>query len=100
MIEEIILNQREYFKSGNALDVNKRLSYLKKLKFAVKGYENEMNNALKSDLGKSASEAYMCKTGMVLDELSHHIKHLKKWVKCKKKSSPLAQFPSSNYTLP
>ncbi len=100
MLEEIILKQREYFKSGKTLDLNARLSYLKKLKIAVKGNEKLLYEALKADLGKSEPEAYMCEVGMVLEELSYHIRHVKKWAKRKRKSSPLAQFPSKSFILP
>ena len=36
---------------------------------------------MKQDLNKSETESYMCETGMVLEELSYHIKHVAKWAK-------------------
>lgn len=100
MIEEIIKSQREYFDGGNTLNVNTRISYLKKLKAAIKQNEGALCDALRADLGKSASEAYMSEIGMVLEDLTHHIKHLKSWARCKKRKTPLAQFPSNGYLLP
>ena len=100
MIDEIIKNLRNFFDSGNTLDVKTRLSYLKKLKAAIIENEVKICTALKKDLGKSASEAYMCEIGMVLEDLSYQIKHLKGWVKPERKRSPMAQFPSSSYILP
>lgn len=99
-IEKTVKSQREYFDNGNTLDVKTRIAYLKKLKTAIKDNEILLAEALKADLGKSASEAYMCETGMVLEDLSHHIKRLKSWAKCKKRKTPLAQFPSKGYILP
>ena len=100
MIENLVKSQREYFKTGKTLDVNTRISYLKKLKAVIKRDEAKIARALYEDLGKSSTEAYMCETGMVLEELTRHIKHVKRWAKKKKKSSPLAQFPSKSYRLP
>lgn len=100
MIEEIIKKQREFFEGGNTLDVKIRISYLKKLKIAIKQNEDMLAEALTADLGKSRSEAYMSEIGMVLEDLSHHIKHLKGWAKCRKRKTPLAQFPSKGYILP
>ncbi|MCM1367711.1 MAG: aldehyde dehydrogenase [Roseburia sp.] len=100
MLETIIASQREYFKAHKALDVKTRIAYLKKLKAAIQTDEAEICDALKADLGKSANESYMAEIGMVLEDLGYHIKHLKKWVKPKRRRSPLAQFPSKSYILP
>lgn len=100
MLEEIINAQREYFKSGATLDVKTRLTFLKKLKARIIAREADICSALKSDLGKSAAESYMCEIGMVLEDLGCHIKHLKSWAKPRRRSSPLAQFPSKSFILP
>lgn len=100
MIEQIISAQREYFKAHKTLDVKARLYYLKRLKAAIAAKELDIAAALKSDLGKSPNESYMAETGMVLEDLSYQIKHLKSLVKPKRKRSPLAQFPSKSYILP
>ena len=100
MIEELIKTQREYFTAGKTLNVKTRIVYLKKLKKAILANETELYDALKQDLGKSSSEAYMSEIGMVLEDLSHHIKHLKSWAKPKKRKTPMAQFPSKGYVLP
>ena len=100
MLEKTIEAQRAYFKTDITLNVNFRLGYLKKLKATIKTREKTIVAALKTDLGKSAEESYMSEIGMVLDDLSYHIKKLKKWVKPVKRSSPLAQFPSKSYMLP
>ena len=43
---------------------------LRRLQISIMAHEDEINRALRLDLGKSASEAYMCETGMVLAEIS------------------------------
>lgn len=99
-IEKLLESQREFFKSGATLDVDFRVAMLKKLKETVKKYENEINTALKSDLGKNETEAFMCETGMVLSELSYMIAHTKKFAAARKVPTPLAQFAAKSYVKP
>ncbi|MDE6294421.1 MAG: aldehyde dehydrogenase family protein, partial [Clostridiales bacterium] len=70
MIEQIINAQREYFNAGNTLPVAARLKYLKALKSEIKAREADIFAALKSDLNKSDSGAYMVDIGLVLVDLA------------------------------
>ena len=99
MIEEIVKKEREYFKTGATLSYKFRLNALKKLKEAIIRNEKEIMNALFLDLGKSATESYMCEIGMVLSELKYAIRHLKKWIKRDRVTTPLAQFPSKSFIV-
>ena len=99
-IQKIINKQREYFNSGATYPINFRIDALKKLKTKILEYENEIYQALQSDLGKSDYESYMCEVGMVLSEISHMIKHTRKYAKEKKVKTPLAQFSANSYTKP
>lgn len=96
-VKNIINLQRKYFFTGATLDVNFRIQALKKLKACIIKHEDKINAALKSDLGKSAFESYMCETGMVLSELTYMIKHTRSFAKEKKVLTPLAQFHSKSY---
>ena len=78
-IEQILENQRNYFRTGKTLPVSFRVGMLKKLYHTIKKYEGEIAAALKSDLGKSEYEAFMCEIGMTLGELSYLIKNTKKF---------------------
>lgn len=99
MIEEIVKNAREYFNTGATLDYKFRIEALKKLKKAIVMHEKHIFDALKADLGKSATESYMCEVGMVLSELNYAIKNLKKWMRNEKVRTPLAQFPSKSFIV-
>ncbi len=99
-ISEIVAKQKEFFKSGKTLNVKFRLLYLKKLYAAIRDNLEEIHAGLKKDLGKSESESYMCETGLALSELTHMIKHIKKYASPKKVKTPLAQFASKSYRLP
>ncbi|MBQ8540302.1 MAG: aldehyde dehydrogenase [Clostridia bacterium] len=96
-IRSIVNAQREYFASGETLDVNFRLKALKKLKNAIKNNIDKINAAIKADLGKSAFEGYMCETGLTLSEISYMIKHTRSFAREKDVISPIAQFPSRSY---
>lgn len=99
-IESLVAKQRKYFKSGATLPVKFRIEMLKILYNAVKKHENEIAEALKSDLGKSDFESFMCESGLVLTEISYMIKHTKKFAKEKRVTTPLAQFASKSYKKP
>lgn len=99
-IKAVIERQREYFKSGKTLDAKQRKKRLTALYAAINDNLDLIHEGLKKDLGKSASESYMCETGLVLSELSYMIKHLNKFSKPKRVLTPLAQFKSKSYRLP
>ena len=93
----IFQKQREYFKSGATIPIKFRKTMLKKLYEAVKSYENEICDALYSDLGKSRYESFMCEIGMVLTEISYMLKHINRFAGKRYVKTPLAQFASVSY---
>ena len=92
--------QKNYYKSGATLPVSFRKEQLKKLYGAIREREAELNEALRTDLGKSNFEAYLCESGFILTEIRHMIKHINKYAKPRRVRTPLAQFHSKSYTLP
>ena len=99
-IQKIIDTQRAFFQTGATLDVNYRIQALKKLHTCLQQKEAEIARALKSDLGKSANESYMCETGLVLSEITWMLKHIRSLAKEKTVPTPLAQFHSRSYRKP
>ena len=99
-MKQLIDRQRHFFYSGTTLSVDYRIDALKKLKASILDHEEEINAALKKDLGKSPFESYMCETGLVLSELSYMIKHTPSFAKEKTVWTPLAQFCSRSYRKP
>lgn len=90
---------KAYFESGATLDVAKRKATLRKLKATLKEWEPRLLEAIMLDLGKSRFEAYETEIGIVQAEISHTLKHLSRWAKAKRVSTPLAHFPSSSRIL-
>lgn len=99
-INAVIQTQKDYFKSGETLSVDFRINALKRLKEYITKYENEILAALKSDLGKYASESYMCEIGLVKSEISYMIKHIKKFSKEKRVKTPIANYVSRSFIKP
>ena len=73
---------------------------LKKLQKAIQENEPLINAAMKADLNKCPFETYMTETGMVLDELRFHIKHLPRWMKSKSVKTPITQFHAKSFISP
>lgn len=83
-IKEIVNNQREYFTSGQTLDVDFRLEQLKKLKTSLGLYEKELMDSFMQDLNKCEYDVVMTEIMLVNSELNLMIKKLKKYAKTKK----------------
>ena len=98
-IKEIVKKQRDFFNTKKTFDINYRIEMLRRLKQAILDNENEISQALKQDLGKPETEAYMCEIGMTLSELTYQIKHVKKWAKNKRKRTRLANFHAKSFIV-
>ncbi len=98
-IGQVLEKQREFFLSGQTLDVNFRKHQLRKLKAAIQKYEKQIMKALYQDLHKSYFEAYSTEIGLVYEEISIALKKLSRWVKPKRVSTTLAAFPGKSYIL-
>ena len=99
-IQSLLEKQRAYYRSGVTIPVKFRIQQLKKLYAVTEKYQNEINDALKADLGKSHYEGFMCESGLVLTEISHMIRHTKKYARRKTVATPLAQFHSHSFKQP
>ena len=98
-IESLVTNQRGYFRSGQTLDINFRLKMLRRLRDAIKMYEDELMQALRIDLNKSYEEAFMTEISIVLGEIDNFLKNLPRWAAPSKKSTPLKLFPSRSEVI-
>ncbi|MBR7116585.1 MAG: aldehyde dehydrogenase [Clostridia bacterium] len=99
-INDILVKQRMFYKSGATLPVKFRIAELKRLYSVIKKYESEICEALTLDLGKSKYEGFMCEVGLVLSEITYMIKHVKRLSKPKTVHTPLAQFNSHSFRQP
>ena len=98
-IIDIVAAQKELFLSGKTLDLEFRISALKALKAALRKWEKPLAEALWADLHKSKEEAFLTELSIVMGEIKNHLKHLKKWMRREKYSTPLKMTPSRSYVV-
>ncbi len=98
-ITDIVNQQRAFFQTGATLPVSYRKQALNKLKKAIQTHEKELLEALRTDLGKSEMEAYMCEVGLTISEINYISARLRRWVRNKRVCTPLANFPAKSFTV-
>lgn len=91
-IEQTINAQRKFFATNKTFDIKFRLDALDKLKASIKKHETELIEAIRKDLGKSATESYMCEVGLLLEKITYTRKHLRSWTRIRRKCTPLTNF--------
>ncbi len=99
-ISRLVESQRSFFFTGASRTLEFRLEALRKLKAALLAHEDDVNAALLEDLGKQPAESYMCETGIVLEEIGYHLKHLPRLIRDRKVPTPLAHFKSRSFVSP
>ena len=93
-IVAIVEAQREFFRSGATLSYDFRKKQLCRLQKALKKWAEPLCNALWQDLHKSMEEAVLTELSIVEGEVKNHLRHLKKWMKPERRSTPLKMMPS------
>jgi aldehyde dehydrogenase (NAD+) len=91
--EELVRRLRSTFESGLTRAESWRRSQLAQLRRMLVESESELLDALRADLGKSATEAYTTEVGFVLGEIAHAERHLASWMRPEKVSLPLKLRP-------
>lgn len=98
-IEGVLHAQRRYLRSGATLPREFRLQQLNALRDAIRPREEGIFDALISDLHKGAFETYTSEIGMIYEEMRHTRKHLRRWMKPRRVSTPLVHAPGSSRIL-
>ena len=98
-VKELVAKQRHFFRTHQTLDIGYRLRALKRLRGAIKMYEEELTEALYTDLHKSREEAFITEISIVLGEIDNFLKNLPRWAAPSKKRTPLTLFPSRSAVI-
>ncbi|MFC4558740.1 aldehyde dehydrogenase [Virgibacillus kekensis] len=98
-IEKLVNNQKEYFFSGNTRKYEVRKNQLKALKKMLKEHEDEIYQALKTDLNKSPHESLTTELGFLYSEIDLTLKQLKNWMTPKKVYAPLTHKGTKSYII-
>ena len=76
------------------MPVAARIKAIKSLEASIRRYEKDILAALKSDLNKSAYEGFLTELGLVLGEMDHTLKNLRRWVKPQRRRVAISQAPA------
>lgn len=96
----LLAAQRAFFCSGKTRPASFRRAALETLYRAIKTHEDALAAAMAADFRKSAFEVYMTETGLVLDEIRYHLRHIGAWTREKRVKTPLSQFPAVSFVSP
>ena len=99
-VQQLVANQRAYFKSNATRPAEFRLAQLKKFKALLLENEDKMHEAIMKDFGKSKYENQLTEFFPLIDELDISIKNLKKWMQHRSVKTNLLNFPAKSYLVP
>lgn len=92
--------QRRFFLTGATKDISFRIKQLRVLKAAVEKSETELLAALKADLGKPATEAYVAEIADVISDINYALRNIGSWAKPQKIRTPFILFPAGSFIYP
>ncbi len=96
----LVAGLRTYFRSGTTGELGWRRHQLSQLRKMVMENEQRFIDALKSDLNKAPQEGFMTEISAVVGDIDHALKHLKRWVRPRRVSTPVVAQPGKSYILP
>jgi len=93
----VLADLRRVFATGRTRDLEWRLGQLRGIERFVGEREADIAAALAEDLGRSATEAWLGDVASTKGEAAYARKHLKKWMRRRRESLPLAQLPGRGW---
>jgi aldehyde dehydrogenase (NAD+) len=100
VIVQSVQKLQDTFATGRTKSYAWRVEQLQQLKKMTLEQESKILAALKSDLNKGTMESWSSEVGFIIGDAEHTIKHLKKWMKPRKVSTPIVAQPGKSYRLP
>lgn len=100
MTAALVQRQRKHFESGATRSRAAREAALDALRRALVAAEPDLLDALRSDLGKPAAEAYASELGSLLAELDHTRRHLGRWMRPARRRTPWIAQPGTSHIVP
>ena len=96
-IKAVFNRQKTYQKEIGIMTYDDRKKRIKKILNAMYRYRPEITKALTQDLNKNQAEVDLTEIMVVTGEAKHALRHLKKWMKPYRVSTPLALIGSRSY---
>jgi aldehyde dehydrogenase (NAD+) len=92
-VEEVVALARRTFDAGVTKPREWRVAQLQALRRLLVEHEDEIAQALHSDLGKSPTESWVTETGFVVAEIDHALRNLRSWLAPRRVRVPLSLVP-------
>lgn len=96
----LVAGLRTYFRSGTTADRGWRRQQLGQLRKMLIDNEDRFLQALQWDLHKAPQEGFMTEVSATCGDIDHALKHLKKWTRPRRASTPVVAQPGKSYVLP
>lgn len=96
----LVTGLRSFYRSGATKPLNWRRHQLQQLLSMTQTHQQDIVQALKLDLGKAEQESWLAEIGFLEDDINHSLKHLQKWTKPRKLSTPMVAQPGSSWLQP
>jgi len=95
VVSAAVASLRQTFDRGATKPLAWRLRQLRSLKRLLVERGDELERALAADLGKSGTESQITEIGLLVGEIDHTLKHLRRWVRPRRVAVPLTLAPAS-----
>ncbi len=99
-ISKVVGRQREFFAGGGTRSLAARVEALDNLRGLLRDGEAGLLAALKADLGKPETEAYLSEIAFVEGEIAFALKRLKSWNRPRRVRTGWLTFPASGKIYP
>ena len=98
-LDAILASQKQFFLTDATRDVAFRKHQLKALLQAMESHEQDLADALWTDLHKSYEEAYLTELSLVKGEIRDALRHVKGWARRERKQTPVTLLGSRSYIV-
>jgi aldehyde dehydrogenase (NAD+) len=99
-IPDVLQRVRATFATGKTRPLEWRLHQLGELARMMREHEADFAEALQADLHKGGFETALSELGFVASEAKYASKHLRRWARPKRVSTPMMALPGSSYIQP
>ncbi|MBN2158924.1 MAG: aldehyde dehydrogenase [Spirochaetes bacterium] len=90
---------RNFYNTGQTKKISFRKKQLRRLRRAIRKNEGAIMEAMRRDLGKPAFESYAGEIGVLYQEITHAIRHVRSWSRKREVRTSIIHFYSTSEVL-
>ena len=98
-LDAMLAAQKQFFRTDATRDVAFRKQQLRTLLGALEAHEQDLADALWTDLHKSYEEAYLTEISLVKGEIRDALRHVGRWARRERKRTPVTLLGSRSYIV-